>query len=75
MNVRLRPYQAKDFDFARQLYFQTMRWAIERLFGWDQGQQETSFEAWFNPDEVSIIVADEVDVGWIQQRLDHDAIF
>ena len=75
MNVRLRPYQAKDFDFARQLYFQTMRWAIERLFGWDQDQQETSFEAWFNPDEVSIIVADEVDVGWIQQRLDHGAIF
>lgn len=75
MNVRLRPYQAKDFDFARQLYFQTMRWAIERLFGWDQAQQEASFEAWFNPHEVSIIVADEVDVGWIQQRLDHDAIF
>ena len=75
MDVRLRPYQAEDFDFARQLYFETMRWAIERLFGWNQVQQEASFDEWFIPDEVSIIVANDVDVGWIQRRLDHDALF
>lgn len=65
MNLHLRPYQAEDFDFARQLYFETMRWAIERVFGWDQAQQEASFDQWFHPDEVSIIVADEVGLGWI----------
>jgi GNAT superfamily N-acetyltransferase len=75
MDVHLRAYQAQDFNFARQLYFETMRWAIQRLFGWDQAHQEASFAGWFHPDEVSIIVADSVDVGWIQQREDADAIF
>lgn len=75
MDIRLRACQAEDFDFARQLYFETMRWAIERLFGWDQAHQEANFDGWFNFDEVDIIVADGVDVGWIQQREDGGAIF
>ncbi len=75
MDVQLRAYQTQDFDFARQLYFETMRWAIERIFGWDQGHQEASFAAWFIPDEVNIIMANGVDVGWIQQREDGGAIF
>lgn len=75
MDVRLRAYQAEDFDFARQLYFETMRWAIERLSGWDQAHQEASFAAWFSPDGVNIIVSDGVDAGWIQQREDDGAIF
>jgi ribosomal protein S18 acetylase RimI-like enzyme len=75
MDVRLRAYQAEDFDFARQLYFETMHWAIERVFGWDQAHQEASFAVWFNPDEVNIITANGVDAGWIQQREDHGAIF
>jgi ribosomal protein S18 acetylase RimI-like enzyme len=75
MDVRLRPCRAQDFTFARALYFETMRWAIERLFGWDQAHQEESFAGWFQPDEVSIITADGTDVGWIQQRTDRDAIF
>jgi len=29
MNVRLRVFQDRDFEFVRQLYFETMRWAIE----------------------------------------------
>jgi GNAT superfamily N-acetyltransferase len=74
MDVHLRAYQAQDFDFARQLYFETMRWAIERLFGWDQAHQEMSFAEWFNPNEARIIVANGVDVGWIQQREDGSAI-
>jgi GNAT superfamily N-acetyltransferase len=75
MDVELRTYQTQDVDFARQLYFETMRWAIEHLFGWDQVHQEGSFAEWFHPDEVSIIMADGVDVGWIQQREDSDTIF
>jgi ribosomal protein S18 acetylase RimI-like enzyme len=75
MDVRLRAYCASDFDFARQLYFETMRWAIERVFGWDQAHQDASFAEWFRGDEVSIIIADGVDVGWVQQRPDRDAIF
>src|SRR5579864_7737029 len=75
MDVCLRGYRAEDFEFARRLYFETMRWAIERLFGWDQVCQERSFADWFKPEEVSIITVDGTDVGWIQKRQDHDAIF
>jgi len=74
MDVQLRAYRTQDFDFARQLYFKTMRWAIERLFGWDQAHQEASFAGWFHPDEVSIIMANWVDVGWIQYCEDDGAI-
>jgi hypothetical protein len=59
MDVYLRNYQVRDFDFARRLYFETMRWAIERLFGWDQAHQERSFTMWFNPGGTSY---DEPDI-------------
>lgn len=75
MDLQLRTYCANDFEFARGLYFQTMRWAIERTFGWDQAFQEANFAEWFKADEISIIVADGADVGWIQQRPDGEAIF
>jgi ribosomal protein S18 acetylase RimI-like enzyme len=68
MDVRLRTYETRDFDFARGLYFETMRWAIERLFGWDEVRQHASFAEWFKPEEVSVITADGLEVGWIQQR-------
>jgi GNAT superfamily N-acetyltransferase len=75
MDVHLRAYRNEDFHFARQLYFETMRWAIERLFGWDQARQEAAFAGWFHSDEVDIIVANGIDVGWIQRREDRGAIF
>lgn len=75
IDVSLRPYRAQDFDFAHRLYFETMRWAIERVFGWDQARQEAGFAEWFIPGEVSIIMADGVDVGWIQLRQDSAATF
>ena len=75
MEVRFRAFRTEDFTFARGLYFETMRWAIERLFGWDEAFQQRSFAGWFKPDEVSIITADGTDVGWMQQRQDRDAIF
>jgi ribosomal protein S18 acetylase RimI-like enzyme len=74
MDVQLRAYRTQDFDFARGLYFETMRCAIERLFGWDRARLEASFAEWFKPDEASIILADGIDVGWIQQRSDGEAI-
>ena len=74
MDVRLRAYEARDFDFARRLYFETMGWAIERVFGWDEARQHASFAEWFKPEEVSVITADGFDVGWLQQRLDNNGI-
>ena len=35
-NIKLRVACDADFGFARTVYFETMRWIIERLFGWDE---------------------------------------
>ena len=48
---------------------------IESLFGWNQAHQEEGFLPWFKLDEISIITADGIDVGWIQYRVDRDEIF
>lgn len=72
MDVRLRAYETRDFDFARHLYFENMQWAIERVFGWDEARQQASFAD--KPEEVSVITADGLDVGWIQQSLDDNGI-
>src|SRR5580658_7832829 len=36
MEVHVREANLADVEFARSLYFQTMRGMIESLFGWDQ---------------------------------------
>lgn len=75
MDIRLRPASPEDFAFARALYFETMRWIIERLFGWDQAREEKNFACFFTLEEVSIITADGRDAGWIQERPSPDEIF
>ena len=75
MVVRLRAFHDRDFEFVRELYFDTMRWVIERYFGWNRAQQKETFSIWFKPSETRIITADGTDVGWIQQREDRDEIF
>ena len=75
MDVCLRPHIDKDLEFVRSLYFETMRWAIEPLFGWDEESQEATFAEWFKADEASIITADGQDAGWIHQRLDRRSVF
>jgi GNAT superfamily N-acetyltransferase len=75
MDIRFRAARTEDLAFARNLYFETMRWIIERLFGWDQAREEENFSGFFKLDEVRIITADARDVGWIQERSDDSAIF
>jgi hypothetical protein len=75
MDARLRAYNGRDFDFACRLYLETMRWAIESLFGWNEGRQKASFAEWFQPQEARVITADVLDAGWIQRCVNHDAIF
>jgi hypothetical protein len=47
MEIHVREALPPDVDFARALYFKTMRAMIESLFGWDQRRQEESFAEWF----------------------------
>ena len=64
----------EDFAFARDVYFATMRWIIESLFGWDQVREEENFARFFKLDEARIITADGRSVGWIQEQVDDTRI-
>src|SRR5580765_3642655 len=75
MDIQVREASPADMDFARALYFETMRGMIEPLFGWDQGRQEESFAGWFDLQQASIIMADGRDVGWMQTRTNEGEVF
>jgi len=75
MEIHVREARSADVDFARSLYFETMRVMIESAFGWDQHRQEESFAEWFDLLETGIIVADGRDVGWMQTRTDNHEVF
>jgi GNAT superfamily N-acetyltransferase len=74
VNIGLRTASDRDVTFARDVYFETMRWIIERLFGWDPAREGKNFAQFFRLDEVRIITADEQDVGWIQEQVDDTTI-
>jgi ribosomal protein S18 acetylase RimI-like enzyme len=75
MDIQQRPARPTDLDFARALYFETMRGLIEPLFGWDERHQEESFKGWFDLEHTSIIMADGRDVGWMHTRADAEELF
>jgi len=68
LNISLRPACADDLAFARTIYFETMRWIIERLFGWDDQREQEKFASQFNVAASQIILADGRDVGWVQAQ-------
>ena len=74
MKIALRTACSEDFVFACNLYFETMRGMIERLFGWDQTREERNFAGFFKVEEVRIITADDQDVGWIQEQAENRTI-
>jgi GNAT superfamily N-acetyltransferase len=73
--ISLRPAFADDLLFARTIYFDTMRWLIERLFGWDELREKEKFAAQFDVAASQIIVADGNDVGWVQAQEDEAALW
>ena len=74
MDIKLRAACNADFVFARAVYFETMRWIIERLVGWDEERELKNFAQFFKLDEVRIITADGEDVGWIQEQIEDATI-
>jgi ribosomal protein S18 acetylase RimI-like enzyme len=67
MRIALRPATPEDMAFARGLYLDNMREVSQRIgFVWDEAQQTARFNARFVVVEVSIIVLDGADIGWMQ---------
>jgi len=74
VKIALRAARDDDVAFARNLYLETMRGIIDRLFGWEQAREEKNFARFFKLEEVTIITADEQDVGWIQEQVGERSI-
>ncbi len=73
--IELRPAQTADFAFCRSVEYDTMRWIIEQLSGWDEAQHFETFAKKWEVDEVSIITVAGKDAGWLQTAAVDDAIF
>jgi hypothetical protein len=56
--ITLRAARPDDYGFAKQIYYETMRWIIERLFDWDEEREDRKFAEQFKLEEVRIITAD-----------------
>jgi ribosomal protein S18 acetylase RimI-like enzyme len=74
MRVALVPAAAGDYEFARDTYYATMRWIIERLFGWNQAEQDASFASQFRLEDARLIMMDDQRVGWIQTQQGDSAV-
>jgi ribosomal protein S18 acetylase RimI-like enzyme len=74
MRIALVPATAGDYEFAREIYYATMRWMIERLFGWNQAEQDASFGSQFKVDDARLIMVDGQRAGWIQTQHGEGAV-
>jgi hypothetical protein len=74
MRIALVPAASGDYEFARETYYATMRWIIERLFGWNQAEQDASFATQFRLNDARLIMMDDQRVGWIQPQQSESAV-
>ena len=62
----MRPGRQEDFEFARRLYFSSMKPLLEALDAWNPEEKDAAFKSYFDVDEIRIIMLNGKDVGWIQ---------
>src|SRR5579862_1648791 len=73
--ISFRSATRQDYDFAWRLYSTTIRDITEALIGWDEIKQSASFADQWRPEEVRVIVADGIDIGWLQTAPVSDTVF
>jgi ribosomal protein S18 acetylase RimI-like enzyme len=71
----LRPACPGDRDFLFGLNEATMREHVERVWGWDDEEQNAFFDDRFDPDRSQIIQADGEDIGVLIVEEDADEIY
>jgi ribosomal protein S18 acetylase RimI-like enzyme len=65
-SVRLRAAKKSDYDFAKQLYFDTMLPLLTELDAWNEQRLTLRFKRAFKPEIGQIITLDGTDIGWLQ---------
>jgi ribosomal protein S18 acetylase RimI-like enzyme len=64
--IELRQATAEHYDFALQLYLQTLGPYLCKLIVWDEQEQRAVFAAQWKREEVKIISVDGKNAGWLQ---------
>ncbi len=64
--IELRQATAEHYDFALQLYLQTLGPYMRELIVWDEAEQRAIFATQWKREEVKIISVDGRDAGWLQ---------
>jgi ribosomal protein S18 acetylase RimI-like enzyme len=79
--LSLRPAAPDDRPFVEQVYFETQRWLIEKLFGWrGESVERAKFNEFYDEAHTSIIHIGDQRIGWMTlirdpERIEIDAIY
>src|SRR5262245_38901119 len=63
--VGLRPASPSDFDFAFRVYCETMKEYSAAYICWDDTKQKASLANQWSMADVSMIVFEKADIGWL----------
>lgn len=74
MQIIFRPARPEDFDYCANLYFSGMERIIREL-KLDLAAQAASLRQEWKSTQVRVIVADTIDVGWLQIIPHDDVLF
>lgn len=72
--VSFRQARPQDFAYCERLYFAEMERTIREL-NLDMVKHATRFRALWKPAEVRIIALGNANIGWLQTRIEGDALF
>lgn len=67
MKINFRAVTENDYDFLWRLHNAALKDYVEKTWGWNEDWQSRNFAANFKPEDGSIIVYENVDVGFFWQ--------
>lgn len=67
MKINFRAITENDYDFLWRLHNAALKDYVEKTWGWNDDWQSRNFAANFKPEDGSIIVYENVDVGFFWQ--------
>jgi ribosomal protein S18 acetylase RimI-like enzyme len=66
IDFRLRPGRREDIAFAERIYIDAMRPLMVQLGCWNERERLAAFRRSYKTSEVSVIVFEGTDIGWMQ---------
>ena len=70
-----RPALENDIDFLYALHVATMKEYVDKVWGWDDGVQESLFRQNYIPAQIQIITMDGKDIGMLSVEEREDDVF